>query len=166
MWPCAQSLTFSHLPPELSHWWGGRRGRTGGGGAVLWGATDRDGMGGPGDGTQGESVEKQLPTQWPHQDITLGTTPHPTLLLFFSSSLFFTHTTLSTSCYGGLTCACLCWTSSPPVGSMSRTQFVSVAKLHDLSAERWCSQRQQNKNQGQNKPLSIISESQFPNLNF
>lgn len=87
---------MSHPPPELSHWWGRRRGRTGGGGAILWGATDRDGMGGPGEGDTGESAEKQLPTQWSHQGITLSTPPpNPPLLQHFSFFLFLSFLTSS-----------------------------------------------------------------------
>lgn len=116
IWSCTQSLTVCRLPPELPHWWGGRRGRTGGGGAILWGATDRDGMGGPGEGRQGsQRRSNSLRTEWPHSTIPLGTPPHPTLVttFLFSSlpgfSLVHSHH-LSISCYGGLTCACLCWT--------------------------------------------------------
>lgn len=141
---CVLLCSMCHLPPELSHWWGRRRGRTGGGGAILWGATDRDGMGGPGEGDTGESAEKQLPTQWSHQGITLSTPPQPTFattFLFFSLpvfSHFFTHTTC-------LLLAMVDWPVHafaglfPPVVSMLRTQFVLFVKLHDLSAERWCS---------------------------
>lgn len=112
------SLTRCHLPPELPHWWGGRRGRTGGGGAILWGATDRDGMGGPGGGRQGSQRRSNSPrTEWPHHIITLGTPPDPSHLCYNIShffplpgvSLIHSHH-LCISCYGGLTCACLCWT--------------------------------------------------------
>lgn len=83
----AKSLTCYHLPPELPHWWGGRRGRTGGGGASLWGATDRDGMGGPGEGNRGISGEATPYAEWPHHDITLGTPPH-NIFFSFSSCLY------------------------------------------------------------------------------
>lgn len=53
---------------------------------MVWGTRGRD---------TGESAEKQLPTQWPHQDITLGTPPTPTFLfhLFLSFCHYFTQTT-------------------------------------------------------------------------
>lgn len=43
---------------------------------------------------------------------------------------------LFTSCYGGLTCACLCWTQQSD--QYSGLFLFFFAKLHDLSAERWC----------------------------
>lgn len=57
LWKQPLTLGWCCFPAELPHWWGGRRGRGGGGGAVLWGATDRDGMGGPGEGDKGVSGE-------------------------------------------------------------------------------------------------------------
>lgn len=73
-------------PAELPHWWGGRRGRTGGGGAVLWGATDRDGMGGPGEGTQGS----QRPSSSPRSAHTRTSHSHtPPLQPGYNTSLFF-----------------------------------------------------------------------------
>lgn len=132
------------LPAELSHWWGGRRGRAGGGGAILWGAADRDGMGGPGEGRR-ESAEKPLPARrvtspWHH---TQHTPHHPTPTTAYSSFFFlslfilsflFTHAT-------HLSPAVVDWPvhafAGPPAGSVLLVQ--NVPKLHDLSAERWCS---------------------------
>lgn len=108
----AISLTCCRLPAELSHWWGGRRGRTGGGGAILWGATDRDGMGGPGEGRQGRQRRGNSPpvTTPRHHTRTPPHNHNVSLFILFLSFLSFTHTTCLFSCYGGLTCACLCWT--------------------------------------------------------
>lgn len=83
------SVPDSLSSPELPHWWGGRRGRTGGGGAILWGATDRDGMGDQGKGHRGVSGEAT-----PHAVTTPGHhtrhTPPPQHFSFISSCRFVT----------------------------------------------------------------------------
>lgn len=161
MWSCTQSLTCCRLPPELPHWWGGRRGRTGGGGAILWGATDRDGMGGPGEGRQGTQRRSNSPrTEWPHHDITLGTPPHTThscnnISLFSLPVFTLVHSHhLSISCYGGLTCACLCWTLptswnnvADSICLISSIAWLECREMVQLKTTKW--------NPGKNKPLSL-----------
>lgn len=163
MLSCAQSLTWCHLPSELPHWWGGRRGRTGGGGAILWGATDRDGMGDQGKGHRGVSGEAT-----PHAVTTLRHhtrhPPHPNISLFISSCLFVTSFTPLFNFLLWWTDLCMPLLDSKG-GSMLQTVFVLFAKLHDLGAERWCSKRQQNESQVKTYnwvfTSCIISESWF-----
>lgn len=162
MWSCICSLTSSSpLPPELPHWWGRRRGRARGGGAILWGATDRDGMGGPGEGKEGSQRRSNSPSsEWPHHVITPGTPPHQTYLVF---SLLAFHT-VPISCCGGLTCACLCWT---PVDSVFQNRF------HLLNCMTWVQRDSAAKDKKKEQKLQskqtigfccLISESQFPSL--
>ena len=122
----AISLTCCRLPAELSHWWGGRRGRTGGGGAILWGATDRDGMGGPGDGRQGSQRRGNSPPVTTPRHHTRTPPPTTTTFLSLFSSCRFTRPLTPlvyfpamvdwpVHAFAGL------W---PPVGSSLQTQFV------------------------------------------
>lgn len=132
MWSCICSLTSSSpLPPELPHWWGRRRGRARGGGAILWGATDRDGMGGPGEGKEGSQRRSNSPSsEWPHHVITPGTPPPPppNISRFLSS------------CLSHRSYFLLWWTDlCMPLLDTSRlsvSESVSPSELHDLSAER------------------------------
>lgn len=57
-----------HLRAELPHWWGRRRGRTKWGGTILWGAADRDGMGGTGGGVHGGRWRRSEPPP-PHHAV-------------------------------------------------------------------------------------------------
>lgn len=156
MWSCTQLLTIFHLPPELPHWWGGRRGRAGGGWAILWGAADRDGMGGPGGGRQGSQRRSNSPQVTTLHHHTRHTPPpDPAFLFFLFLSFFsFTHTTCLISCYGGLTCACLCWTLptsqinvADSIVLLPLLAWLECREMVQLKTTKW--------KPGQNKPLSL-----------
>ena len=75
---------------ELPHWWGGRRGRGGGGRGwgwdVLWGATDRTGMGRPGTGDRGDTGAVALDASSDH---IIHCTSAPMHMSFFCLSCLF-----------------------------------------------------------------------------
>ncbi len=159
MWSCSWSLTCCHLSAELSHWWGGRRGRTGGGGAILWGATDRDGMGGPGEGTQGSQRRSNSPRS-AHTRTSHSAHPPTAPVLqhfsFFSSCLFsLLHSHhVSISCYGGLTCACLCWTL-PTTQINDKDSICFICKIAWLVCREMVQLKTTKWYPGQNKPLRL-----------
>lgn len=70
----------------------------------------------PGDGTRGElakiAAAAPPPRREPHKDTTLGTPPRPSPPPTTLLSLTFCQVVpvVYSSCSGGLTCACLCWT--------------------------------------------------------
>lgn len=174
VWLLNLSLSLCLLPPELPHWWGGRRGRSGGGGAILWGAADRDGMGGTRGRETGGVSREATPyalsdhirkTHPAHHPPTHPHTPTHETQIFFPLFLFFllVHSQhLSITCCHGLTCACLCWTL--PITRFNVVDFNCVIawlgcrESVQLKTTKW--------NRGKRKPLSRRYMSSFQNHNL